>query len=175
MPPVTRGRAALLAVPALVVMVVLAAPHSIIVTPAAPQGILSYEFALSASRGRAMVRMWDVEQKVWMAFMLGLDYLFMPAYAAAIWAGCELAAQEWPAIRRPSRALGKAQFVAAALDAVENAGLFYGLLYPDDSGVSFPLAAGCATGKFVIVGLGLSIALLALAKAFCAPGRKRTD
>ena len=61
-------------------------------TPAAPQGIVSYEFAGTTAAAQGILDSWDAGAKVHAGFSLGLDYLYMPVYALTIGLACAWAA-----------------------------------------------------------------------------------
>ena len=131
----------------------------------APLGIVSYEFAGTAESGKAMVNSWDDTQRLYVSFVLGYDFLFMIVYSCAICTSCILAASDENAsdwMRFWGVKLAYWQFVAAFFDAIENINLFIGLLYPEDSGIAFPMAAVCASIKFGIVILGILYVLVAI-------------
>ena len=74
-----------------------------LVTIEAPCGIISYELAKTLPRAQAILESWDHNTQVHAAFSLGLDYLFMPAYAfciglACLWAGEMLGRRGWPLV-----------------------------------------------------------------------------
>ncbi|MFZ5880115.1 MAG: hypothetical protein ACOY0R_12155 [Chloroflexota bacterium] len=117
-------------------------------TPAAPNGIVSYELAGTVEKSAAMLASWDESARLNVAFGLGFDYLFMPIYAIFIALATLLAAgrhQGW--LRSLGAAAGWGAFLAALFDAVENFALWHILSY----GASDPwpgLAAVCASIKF---------------------------
>ncbi len=127
-------------------------------TSVAPRGIISFELAGTGARAQAMLDSWDVRARLYAALGLGLDYLFMVSYAAAIglaaaWAGRQLGARRrWPI--GLGVALGWGLAFAALLDAVENIALTVMLLAGAAAAPWPALAAGCATVKFVLVLLG---------------------
>jgi hypothetical protein len=133
-------------------------------TTAAPKGIVSYELAGNIDGAQRILDSWNPTARNYAAFSLGLDYLYMPAYAIAIGLACAWAAERWRSKRRGWLALvgvGLAWgLMAAALcDAVENIALLTMLL----SGVREPwpaVAFGCAALKFALIGGGLVYALL---------------
>jgi len=124
-------------------------------TPAAPSGIVSFELAQNVRTAQSIVDSWDSNARLFAAFGLGLDYLFMPAYALALSLGLlqtlngktgwyyQLAA--W---------MGWGALLAALFDAVENYALWVVLIgkvtspYPE-------IAALCATIKFALLIAGL--------------------
>ena len=93
-------------------------------TPAAPDGIVSFEFSGSAENARRIIDSWSADARRAAAMSLGLDYLFLIAYAAAIALACGMVGT---ALETRGSRLGTwghgiawAQWVAAACDMVEN-------------------------------------------------------
>lgn len=133
-----------------------------LVTKEAPHGILSFEFAGTATQANAIAGSWLLPGARFDAGLsLGLDYLFMPLYASSIALCCVLLS------RGIARVLGNigsllawAQWLAALLDAVENYALINVL--QGAQGDFWPsLAYQCALPKFVIVALGLAFVAFA--------------
>lgn len=128
-------------------------------TPAAPGGILSYERAADVAAGQAMIDSWSPLARSYAAFQLGLDYLYMPAYALTIALGCLWAAKSLSARLHWLSAVGSilaaGQALAALLDATENAALlrmlFAGVAAEPWRGVAF----AAATAKFALIAAGL--------------------
>ena len=128
-------------------------------TAAAPYGTVSYELAGSPAAAQAMIDSWDPRARLFAAFGLGFDFLFMPAYALTFALAC------WMAAGKHGGRFGKlgpwlawGMLPAALCDALENLGLWIGL----SAGPSAPwpqIAAGCATVKFALLGLALVYAL----------------
>jgi hypothetical protein len=157
----------------LVVMVALNVLGTPLQTAAAPAGIVSYEFSANTEGADAILNSWDNQAKIYAALNLGLDYLFMPAYATAIglatiWVG--------QAIGGRARSLGVwlawGQWLAALLDATENVALLKMLL--ETTAAPWPqLAYGCAAVKFALVLLGLLFVLVGAAYYWLV-GRRRT-
>jgi len=132
-------------------------------TAAAPAGIISFEFAGTLENAQHMLASWDQNQQVRAGLSLGLDYLFLLLYSTAIALATFRVARAWRS-RQPLLAtagvwLGWGQWLAAALDAVENVALIF-LLLGSQGRVWAPLAWGCAAVKFAIVGVGLLYVLL---------------
>ena len=155
-------------------------------TPAAPNGIVSFELAHTPSKAQSIIDVWtgrtiiytDGEQSnavttlpgepflyeavpvVHAAFGLGLDYLFMPMYAFALACGTLLATSKHAGWLKSFGAVaGYGAFVAAVLDAVENYALFQVLLGKVVS--PYPeVAFYCASIKFILLIFGLVIAVL---------------
>jgi len=142
-------------------------------TPAAPNGIVSFELAGTPEKAFQILVSWepDVQSdspmgiqpngKLFAAFGLGIDYLFMPVYATALALGILLAAG-----RHDGRFatfgpwLGWGAYSAAIFDAIENFALVQILLrnqvwspYPEVAAIS-------ATVKFGLLMLGLVYALV---------------
>jgi hypothetical protein len=129
-------------------------------TPAAPSGIVSFELARTPENAQALVTSWDGRAKLFAAFGLGFDYLFMPSYAFAIALACLLAAGRHPgAFAKIGTWLGWGAFLAAIFDAVENIGLWNSLLGP--VGATWPqVSYWCATFKFALILLGILYGLV---------------
>ena len=129
-------------------------------TPAAPNGIVSFELAWQPGASQAMVDSWSEYARLLAAFGLGIDYLFMPIYALALSLGILLAAgRHTGGFARLGAWMGWAALVAPLFDAVENYGLLHSLLSPLFS--LWPLIASiCATIKFTLLLLGLLYALI---------------
>lgn len=128
-------------------------------TSAAPSGIVSFELARNADTSQAILDSWDSNARLQAAFGLGLDYLFMPAYAFALSLGLLLASANKTGWYRICAAwMGWGIFAAALFDAVENYALWKELTggafspYPE-------VAALCAALKFALLILGLITAL----------------
>ena len=90
--PAQRRTAFWILLPATIVLIVImngiGAP---LITPAAPYGIISFEFAGTLENAQAILQSWDADAQLHAAFSLGLDYLFMLAYSTAIGLACILA------------------------------------------------------------------------------------
>jgi hypothetical protein len=95
-------------------------------TDAAPNGILSLQFAGSVEDVGRILQSWSPRARTVAAFTLGLDYLYMPLYAAGL---SFLGATLTLAARRRGRsglagwvaAVAWLPWLAAAADAIENA------------------------------------------------------
>jgi len=141
-------------------------------TPAAPNGIVSFELAGTPEKAFQILASWEPDDqsghplivepsgKLFAAFGLGIDYLFMPVYATALALGILLAAGRrdgWFATFGPW--LGWGAYVAALFDAVENLALWKVLL--GDVFSAWPAVAFvCATLKFSLLAFGLVFALV---------------
>jgi hypothetical protein len=131
-------------------------------TPAAPSGIVSFEFAGDVATARRMIESWSPLARMHAALSLGLDYLYLCLYSttigwACVWAADGLRGRAWPGagVGRP---LAGALWGAALCDATENAALLTLLLgSPADP---WPQVAWIAAAiKFSLVGIGLLYAL----------------
>ncbi len=127
-------------------------------TAAAPSGIISYEFARDLEGARRILTSWGPEERVYAGLNLGLDYLFMVAYAGALGLGCVLVARRlgrWSgALAALGVTLSWGQWLAALLDAMENYALIR-LLLGSERAFWPALAYGCALPKFLLVGAGI--------------------
>jgi len=148
-------------------------------TPAAPNGIVSFELAGTPSQAQAIIDSWhemtvlvsDVAGEPvpgmvsraysFAVFGLGIDYLFMPVYATALALGILLAAgrhKSWFSIL--GAWLGWGAFAAALFDAIENYALARMLLL-NEVWTPYPeVAAFSASVKFGLLLLGLFYALV---------------
>ena len=126
-------------------------------TTQAPQGIVSFELAGSMAKAQEILSSWDASARVYAGLSLGLDYLFMGAYATAIGLGCVLVLRTLHlsgSLARLGTGLAWALLAAAILDATENYALIQLLL--GSSQDSWPaVARWCAIPKFAIVVAGL--------------------
>jgi hypothetical protein len=155
----------------LVVMGVLNGLGSPLKTEAAPQGIISYEFAGDVSSAQKMLDSWKPQALAHAGFNLGFDFVFLLAYAAAIGLACVWVADVLRERRRLA-ALGLwlawGQWLAALLDAVENTALLNMLLGCPAS--PWPqIAWWCALPKFTLVFLGLLYVVVGVALARARP------
>lgn len=127
-------------------------------TPEAPAGIISYEFAGNMAQVDLILESWDAYTRQFAAFALGLDYLYMPAYAvtislACLWAGRWLSKLAWP-FHKLSAWFAWGVWFAAGLDAIENfalAVLLFGFArepWPQVAAISASFKFG-----FLIIGL----------------------
>jgi hypothetical protein len=95
-----------------------------LVNESAPYGIISFELAGSVEKAGAILTSWDRTAEISAAFNLGLDYLFMLAYAASIGLGCTLAGEAMARRGWPLAGLGAwlawGLILAAICDGLEN-------------------------------------------------------
>jgi hypothetical protein len=147
----------------IILTVVLQAVDTPLKTPAAPQGIVSYELAGTTAAAQGILDSWDAGARVNAGFSLGLDYLYMPAYALTIGLACAWAARvlgsrkRW--LDRLGRVLAFGLGLAALLDAVENYALTT-MLFGAAADPWPAVARWCATGKFALIIAGLVYVLV---------------
>jgi hypothetical protein len=135
------------------------------VTQAAPLGIVSYELAGSVSRAQQILASWDQQAQLSAAFSLGLDYVFMLAYSAAIglaciWTADALHRRNWP-LAWVGAPLAWGVWLAAAFDATENIALVV-VLFGTVQAPWPEVARWCAIFKFSLIFLGLVYAFFGL-------------
>lgn len=129
-------------------------------TQASPSGIVSFELAGSPEKSTQILSSWDSNAKLFAAFGLGLDFLFMVVYAATISLACLMASTKhsgW--FSRLGAWFGVGVFLAAMFDTIENICL-WNLLNGNISPVWSILAFWCATFKFTLIVLGLFYAMV---------------
>jgi len=112
-------------------------------------GIIAYELAGSFDRSQEMLNSWDHNAKLYAAFSLGIDYLFMVAYSLS---QNFVGRKEW--LSRLGIYLTWAQFAAACFDAIENYFLFR-LLLGSQTEIFSALAFYSSSIKFILIILGL--------------------
>ena len=136
-------------------------------TAAAPQGIISFEFAATPERAQQMLDSWTPEGRVRAGFIQGLDFLFPLAYSTTVGLGCVMAAgviaRRGQAASRLGGWLAWGLWAAAALDYVENIGLVV-LIFGTVTSPWPQLAAVCAAIKFALLAAGLVYAFYGLAR-----------
>lgn len=130
-------------------------------TPAAPNGIVSFELAGNVEATTEILLSWDERADLFAAFGLGIDYLFMPVYTTTLALGILLAAGRHPGWFTALGAwLGWGAYTAAVFDAVENYALARMLLANEVWSPYPEVAAFSATVKFVLLIAGLIFALV---------------
>lgn len=128
-------------------------------TAAAPQGILSYEFAGDLATAQAIINSWDAPARLRTAFGLGLDFLYPVVYGLAISLAVVAASGTF---KGKSAQLGPwlawGVWLAAALDYVENIALWQ-LLQGSANTLLPQIAYWCAAFKFSLLILAIFYAL----------------
>jgi len=133
-----------------------------LITSAAPSGIVSFELAGDVSQARQIIASWSDSARLYAAFGLGLDFLYLVTYSttiglACVWAADAARQRKWP-LSGLGVPLAWGQWLAALLDVVENIALTSLLL----NAVTEPwplVARWCAIGKFTLIVIGLIYAL----------------
>jgi hypothetical protein len=151
------------------VMVAINRVSKPLITPAAPNGIVSFELAGTPQNAQIILDSWDQEARLHAAFSLGFDYLFMGLYSttialACLWGSYVLQANRWPGVFL-GILLAWALWLAAVLDGIENVALSLTLF----TAPAYPwpqVAQVCATIKFGLIFAGLIYAFLALIVRF---------
>jgi hypothetical protein len=132
-------------------------------TDAAPSGIVSFELAGALPVALKIIESWNQTARVYAGLNLGLDFLFIAAYASCIGLGCVLVARNLARQSAPVATIGVALawalWLAALLDCTENYVLI-NLLLGSQQAAFAALAQWCAIPKFLIVGLGIAYVLL---------------
>ncbi|PWH12758.1 MAG: hypothetical protein DDG59_15425 [Anaerolineae bacterium] len=140
-----------------------------LVNQTASWGLFSWQFATTPQRAQVILASWDHRAQLLAAFGLGLDYFFLFVYAvtfnlACRWSAQKLGRETWGGW------LGGLVWVAALLDAVENACLAIGIIgaavspYPE-------VAAFSAATKFTLLALALVWILLGVLSTLQQKGR----
>lgn len=124
-------------------------------TSAAPQGIVSLEFAGTLENAQLIIQSWNDQTQLVAAFSLGIDFLYPVLYALAVALGCLMASPYLPPpISGWGSWLARGALLAGGLDYIENISLWQLLLGTGDAFWA-PLAWGCAAIKFSLVFLGI--------------------
>ena len=129
-------------------------------TKAAPSGIVSYELAGSAEKTMQILTSWDSRARLFAAFGLGFDFLFLVVYATAISLACLMSSAKhtgW--FLSLGTWLGWGSILAAGMDSIENIAL-WNLLIGKTASYLPQVAAWCATIKFLFIFLGILYGLV---------------
>lgn len=130
-----------------------------LMTTAAPSGIISLQLAWTPQNAQSMLNSWDASARLFAAFGLGFDYLFMPVYGLALALGALLAAGRHPGwFAKLGAWAGWGAFLAAVLDGLENLGQFH-QLFNERVDLAAPIGI-LATVKFTLILLGLVYGLI---------------
>ena len=142
--------------------------NNVLITPAAPDGIVSFELAKNMEMIQSILSSWDFYAKINASLSLGIDFLFLIVYALFFATACYLVAQsfsnnKW--IYNTGMLLAKLQFVAGLFDAIENIALTKLLL--GSSNNTLPLIAYYfASTKFLILIIGIIYIIVGLLVSF---------
>lgn len=147
--------AASLALPVYFVMFVI---ETQIRTVAAPNGIMSVQFAFSQARMKEILAGWNPQQLNMVLYQLGTDNLFIPLYSTALAMCCLHYGQRSHMAYR----VASMQYLAAAFDLAEGLLVLPVLLtnahFVWSDGLTF-LSSLCALFKFVFIGAGIVYAV----------------
>ncbi len=127
---------------------------------ASPLGIVSFELCAFQSTCAAITASWDAETKLYASMSLGLDYLFMLTYSAAISCGLWLLVKRGATtLRTPMVLMSYTIWFAGLADVVENYHLFQMLMGQPIASHQWP-ATLSATVKFACLLPSLTLWLL---------------
>ncbi len=123
----------------------------------APHGIVSFEFCGFAKTCSAILEEWDGKGRESAMLSLGLDYLFMLAYAGVLCVGLLLTSVGLePRLKRLVELVAAGSIVAGLADALENYSLIQIVLGGDTS--TYGMRAGTfASVKFALAGISLLV------------------
>ena len=142
----------------ILLMVVMGVTGTPLTTEAAQYGVVSFELAGSPENARNILDSWDADAKLRAGFGLGLDYLFIVAYASTIAFGCGMVAQvlercRWPFVRW-GNLIAWGVILAALLDVVENIALTI-VIFGTIASPWPEIARWCAILKFSLIFVGI--------------------
>jgi hypothetical protein len=128
-------------------------------TEASPLGIVSFELCAYTQSCNAIVASWKGDAQAMAGLSLGLDYLFMLTYPAAIFLGLHLTAAHVPSwLKNATLTAAYISWLAGVADAVENYHLFQILIGAQEVSHAWP-ASVAATIKFAVLIPTLSLLL----------------
>jgi hypothetical protein len=136
-------------------------------TAACPNGIVQLELARDPFAIHAILASWSErpDTNLWVAFGLGLDYLFLCLYGSLLALGCATVADRFGPARPAAYGFGLSlawgQWVASLADGIENAALFRILLRDPEPSLGV-IASSFALLKFALVGAGIAYVLAGL-------------
>jgi hypothetical protein len=137
-----------------------------LVGPASPHGIVSLEICGLKDGCAALLASWTPLTRSWALLSLGLDYLFLVAYPAAIGLGLAWLADRLPAAQaRWTRRLAWSAPLMTLADASENTALVALLLLDGGPGAA-RMAALASCLKFGWIGVSLAGLVLACGAAW---------
>ncbi len=134
-------------------------------TAASPNGIVSFELAKNIETSRQIIDSWSEKARLFAAFSLGIDYLFLVCYALflglAVYKLAQVFSERKTWLARLGIALNWGVFLAAAFDALENYCLIR-QLFGTLSTLCPLFAHYFASAKFLLLVLGLSYLIIGL-------------
>jgi len=123
-------------------------------------GIIDFELAKTPERARQIMDSWGHTGRLYAAFSLGIDYLFLVFYTLFF------VLSTYKISRRNHRFFQNIAFFltlvfvsAGVFDAVENYYLFQVLTHPDDTASNILAAYYFSSAKFILLGLGVLMLL----------------
>ena len=139
----------------LVLLFSMSSIDSHLINDQAPNGIVSLELAGSITNAKLILASWDKSAQFQAGLSIGLDFLFLIAYSITIAMGCLLVVKNSGIfIQNIGLWLAASQFLAAALDVIENLAMIK-LLAGSTQDILPAIAYWCAIPKFIIVLAGL--------------------
>jgi hypothetical protein len=136
-------------------------------TSVSPNGIVDFEFAGNVETAKAMMAGWEMKNpglgKIYAAYNMGLDNLFLFVYSHAIGLACLLIGEKIEKWKKIAMIMATLQILAALFDVAENYGLLQ-LIQGNENEFFTQLAYFCAIPKFVFIILGLLFSLIGLFK-----------
>ena len=133
-----------------------------LVSPVAPNGIISFELAGSLERSEAILQSWSEHARSAALLIQGFDYLYLFVYPA--WfslAALSLGARLGGRWQSAGLVTGWIVLVATPLDAIENYALIQQLLHGAGAWLA-QLALWCALAKFALLAIATVFLLLAM-------------
>jgi hypothetical protein len=127
-----------------------------LITPPAPLGIVSHQFALTPEKAQSVIASWDTRARLFAMFGLGLDYLFMASYGLTVALGALLAAgRHRGRFSRLGTWVTYGVFVGILFDGLENFGQANQLLNGNMTVPGTALVGVFATLKFTLLAFGI--------------------
>lgn len=151
------------AILAVIVMIAMKITGTPMETSLTPSGVVNFEFCWTVESAKAMMAAWEEKHpgygRIYAAYNMGLDNLFLFVYSHAIGLGCMLVGQKIVRWKKIAYFLAWLLIIAALLDLVENYGLIQLLLGSENE--FFPkLSYICAIPKFIFVLAGWLFAII---------------
>ena len=135
-----------------------------LITSVAPAGIVSHQLAWTQEKAQSILSSWEGPTSLFAAFGLGLDFLFMPAYALTVALGSLLAAGRhsgW--LARLGLWVAYGIFIGAVFDTLENIGQAQQLLNGIVTTALVRFVGVCAFIKFTLLLVGILYGLISWA------------
>ncbi|MGK0387915.1 MAG: hypothetical protein ACI94Y_000642 [Maribacter sp.] len=155
------------AILSIIVMIAMKITGIPLETSVSPNGIVDFEFAGDVETAKAMMAGWEIKNpglgKIYAAYNMGLDNLFLFVYSHAIGLACLLIGKKIEKWKKVAMIIATLQILAALFDIVENYGLVQ-LIQGSEDEFFAGLAYFCAIPKFVFIILGLLFSFIGLFK-----------